>query len=118
MAIMKGPNIIQRGLQSKEMCKEEGLKTGALAVAIQSLIQLFSDNSTITYSCCSWSCCNYNRATLALASYPTTITTATTTTAAATTTSKALNVSSKSLNIQRQFEFNISSNKEVQIEIV
>ena len=111
MAIMKGPNIIQRGLQSKEMCKEEGLKTGALAVAIQSLIQLFSDNSTITYSCCSWSCCNYNRATLALASYPTTITTATTTT-------KAMNVSSKSLNIQRQFEFNISSNKEVQIEIV
>ena len=119
MAIMQGPNIIQRGLQSKEMCKEEGLKSRALAVAVQSLIQLFSDNSTITYTCCSWSCCNYNRTTLALASYPTTITTATTKTAAGTTatTTKALNLSSKSLNIKRKLEFNISNKKESQIEI-
>ena len=70
MAVMQGSKIITRQLQTKEICEDEEAKKTYTASVIQNVIKLFSDNS-ITYSCCSWSCCNYNSTTLAMASPPT-----------------------------------------------
>ena len=70
-AITKGSKIITRGLLTKEACDEKNEANAYVANVISSLINIFKDDDSITYKCCSWSCCNYNATTLALASAPT-----------------------------------------------
>ena len=70
-AITKGSKIITRGLLTKEACDEKNEANTYVANVISALIKIFKDDDSITYKCCSWSCCNYNATTLALASAPT-----------------------------------------------
>ena len=70
-AITKGSKIITRGLLNKEACDEKNEANTYVANVISALLNIFKDDDSITYKCCSWSCCNYNATTLALASAPT-----------------------------------------------
>ena len=70
-AITKGSKIITRGLLTKEACDEKNEANTYVANVISALLKIFKDDDSITYKCCSWSCCNYNATTLALASAPT-----------------------------------------------
>ena len=61
---------VKRGLETKEECDAQ--TSTRLSGVLTSLISSLSDDS-ITYKCCTWSCCNYNSTTLALASAPTSL---------------------------------------------
>ena len=67
--VTQGSKIIKRGLATKEGCdNDDGFLNNVLTALKQSL-----NDDTITKTCCSWSCCNYNSTTVALASAPTSI---------------------------------------------
>ena len=64
--VTQGSKIIKRGLATKEGCdNDDGFLNNVLTALKQSL-----NDDSITKTCCSWSCCNYNSTTVALGSAP------------------------------------------------
>ena len=67
--VTQGSKIIKRGLATKEGCdNDDGFLNNVLTALKQSL-----NDDSITKTCCSWSCCNYNSTTVALTSAPTSL---------------------------------------------
>ena len=68
--VTQGSKIIKRGLATKEGCDDND---GSLLKNVLTALKQSLNDDSITKTCCSWSCCNYNSTTVALASAPTSI---------------------------------------------
>ena len=65
--VTQGSKIIKRGLATKEGCDDND---GSLLKNVLTALKQSLNDDSITKTCCSWSCCNYNSTTVALASAP------------------------------------------------
>lgn len=67
--IIQGEKIINRGLMSEADC-EATATAGSAAIKLVKALKTSLGDSTITYKCCPWSCCNYNMSSIVLDSAP------------------------------------------------
>ena len=68
--LTQGSKIIKRGLATKEGCDDND---GSLLKNVLTALKQSLNDDSITKTCCSWSCCNYNSTTVALTSAPTSL---------------------------------------------
>ena len=68
--VTQGSKIIKRGLATKEGCDDND---GSLLKNVLTALKQSLNDDSITKTCCSWSCCNYNSTTVALSSAPTSL---------------------------------------------